>query len=64
MGRSISLRRSNEKYKRVVSVPLLNYNSYWYFDTQGSNNEHLIREERRNSMFRRIKDWEQEPDDY
>ena len=45
-------------------MPLLNYNSYWYFDTQGSNNEHLIREERANSMFRRIKDWEVEPDDY
>lgn len=64
MGRSISFRFSYEKHQRVISVPLLNHNSYWYFDTQGSNNEHLIREERANSMFRRIKDWEVEPDDY
>lgn len=45
-------------------MPLLNHNSYWYFDTQGSRNEELIREERSNSMFRRIKDWDNEPDDY
>jgi len=45
-------------------VPLLNHKSYWYFDTEGSENQHLIRQERNNSMFRRIKDWENEPDDY
>jgi len=45
-------------------VPLLNHNSYWYFDTQGPNNNDLIRQERSNSMFRRLKDWDQEPDDY
>ena len=45
-------------------MPLLNHNSYWYFDTEGSENQHLIRQERNNSMFRRIKDWENEPDDY
>ena len=45
-------------------MPLLNYNSYWYFDTQGPNNDQLIKEERRNSMFRRLKDWDTEPDDY
>lgn len=45
-------------------MPLLNHESYWYFDTQGSNNEQLIKEERSNSMFRRLKDWDAEPDDY
>lgn len=45
-------------------VPLLNDHSYWYFDTQGPNNHELVKEERSNSMFRRLKDWEEEPDDY
>jgi len=45
-------------------VPLLNYNSYWYFDTEGANNEQIIKEERSNSMFRRLKDWETIEDDY
>ena len=45
-------------------MPLLNHESYWYIDTQGSDNEHLIKEERSNSMFRRLKDWDAEPDDY
>lgn len=45
-------------------MPLLNHSNYWYFDTQGPNNNELIKELRTNSMFMRLKDWENVPDDY
>lgn len=45
-------------------MPLLNQYSYFYFDTQGSNNEHLVIEDRSGSMFTRMSRWDDKKEDY
>jgi len=45
-------------------MPLINQSGYWYYDTQGSDNDIFVREHREVSMVTRIRDWQTDPTDY
>jgi hypothetical protein len=45
-------------------MALINKSGYWYYDTQGSDNDVFVRELREVSMATRIKDWDADPNDY